>query len=129
MPNQIDIERYIDLDKFIENVEKNANREAVELGVAFATRFVQTDDGDLRKSIKGDIPQGEIYSDLPYAAEQEYGPAASGRNIKFDPNRVVGFGFTPYLRPAAGAVAEAINKNIGNVTKRIIDASIRVARI
>jgi hypothetical protein len=127
MSKKIGVEKYINLDTFADAISENATAQAVRYATAQAVLGVQVDSGQLRQSITGDEDKGEVSANTPYAFRQEFGPA-SGVQIKLDPNRRVGFGYTPFLRPAAQSTARAIEKDKGLIG-RIIDAALRRARI
>ena len=124
---RIEVEQYLDLTKFIDAVEEGAQLKAGQIAEAYAKGFVQVDTGTLRNSIRwnGKNSVDVIGAGADYAAVQEYGRPG----MVEDGPRIVGLGYTPFMRPAAAATAQALNQNRGNILKKVIDAAFRFARI
>ena len=122
--NKIDVEKFLNLTKFVNAVEEGGRLNAGQIAENFAKRFVQVDTGNLANSIRWD-GKDSITANTEYAAVQEYGRPG----MQLDPNRIVDFGYTPFLRPAAQATAQFINDNAQNTVTKIINAALRVARI
>lgn len=122
--SQIDVTKFLDLNKFVRSVEQGGRIEAGKFAEAMAKRYVQVDVGTLRDSIRWD-GKDSITANTPYAAVQEYGRPG----MVLDEARIVGIGYTPYLRPAALDTADYINDNQENIVVRIIDSAARNSKI
>lgn len=110
--SKVEVRQTLDLTKFISDLERNMIVNVTVNVNNSAINKVRVDSGDLRRNIRYNIigDEGEIITDLPYSAAQEYGRPD-----------LINYGFTPYMRPAA--IETGRSQKTREATKRAVKDS------